>query len=59
MEVEAKRWKYNEYDFVELRKYMCDNRYTKDSPNVKDTVNARDIYGKLSIIIFSHVDICN
>ena len=59
VEVEAKRWKYNEYDFVELRKYMCDNRYTKDSPNVKDTVNARDIYGKLSIIIFSHVDICN
>ena len=56
---EAKRWKYNESDIVELRKYMCNNRYTKDSPNTKDTVKARDIYGELCTFMHPCVSTCD
>ena len=46
VEEEARRSKYSVEDIIALRKYMCNNRYTKDSPNEEDTVRARDIYGE-------------
>ena len=48
VEEEARRSKFTDKDYIELRKYMCNNRYTRDFSNKKDTVRARTIHGKFS-----------
>ena len=42
---DAKRWKYKEVDILNLRTYMTTNMYCPNSPNEKDTINERNIYG--------------
>lgn len=46
---ERKRWKYTDEIILNLRHYMCNNIYTRDSPNSKDTIRERDTYGKCTI----------
>ena len=46
---ERKRWKYTDEIILNLRHYMCNNIYTRDSPNSKDTIRERDMYGKCTI----------
>ena len=49
---DAKRWKYNEKDIHNLRTYMTTNMYCRNSPNEKDTINERDIYGTSNQVCF-------
>ena len=46
VEEDELRWKYTEEEIKNLRAYMCDNLYTRNSPNAKDTLRERDINGK-------------
>ena len=46
---EKRRSKYDDADILSLRKWMCNNRYTRESPNTKDTIDERDMYGKVFI----------
>lgn len=45
VERNAKRWKYKENNIHELQKYMTANRYRRDSPNEKNTINERHVFG--------------
>ena len=49
---DAKRWKYTKKEIHDLRKYMSTNRYCRDSPNKKDTINERNILGALNPVCF-------
>ena len=42
---EARSCTYTEADIHAMRAWMVDNKATLDSPNEKDTIRARDIYG--------------
>jgi hypothetical protein len=46
VEEEEKRWKYSTEEIEDLRRWMCDNLYTRKSPNAKDTIRKRDLNGK-------------
>ena len=46
VEEDELRWKYSKEEIKNLRAYMCDNLYTRNSPNAKDTLRERDINGK-------------
>ena len=46
VEEEKRRSKLTDEDYIALRKYMCNNRYTRYSPNAEDTVRARTIHGE-------------
>ena len=46
VENEAKRCKYTEEDIIGMRKYLCSHKYTRESPNAKDSIDQRDMYGK-------------
>ena len=48
VEEEKRRSKLTDEDYIALRKYMCNNRYTRYSPNAEDTVRARTIHGEFS-----------
>ena len=45
---EALRWKYMEQIIHELQGWICNNLYTRDSLNAKDTRRKRDIHRKPS-----------
>ena len=42
----AKKSKYTEDDIIGMRKYLCSHKYTRESPNAKDSIDQRDMYGK-------------
>ena len=46
IESDAKRSKYTEEDIIGMRKYLCSHKYARDSPNAKDSIDQRDMYGK-------------
>lgn len=46
VEEDERRCKYSPEEIEELRAYMCDNFYTRNLPNAKDTLRERDINGK-------------
>ena len=46
VEEEADRLKFPDKEIDDLQSYMCDNLYTRDSPNERDTLRKRDIHGK-------------
>ena len=49
---DAKRWKYDKPEIVNLQEYMCDNRYTQTSPMTKDTIAKRDTYGTFKFFAY-------
>ena len=43
---EARRSKFTDEDYIALREYMCNNMYTRDSPDEDATVRARTVHGE-------------
>ena len=46
VEEEAERCKYTEEDIIGMRKYLCSHKHTRASPNAKDSIDERDMYGR-------------
>ena len=46
VENDAKRSKYTEDDIVGMRRYLCNHKHTRQSPNANDSIDERDMYGK-------------
>ena len=60
VDVDAKRWKYDEVMINDLRQWMCNNRYTRESPNMNDNINERTIWStyKLFLLLFNVLANC-
>jgi hypothetical protein len=48
---DATRWKYSHNEIIELREWMVSSNRCRDSPNEKDVICERDIFG-MSIMLF-------
>ena len=50
---DAKRWKYSEKKINELQAWMTSNKYCRDSPNERDTIDKRDLNGAPTLFVVS------
>ena len=48
---DAKRWKYSEQEIHELREWMTTNRECLHSPNEKDHIRERDLFGASNHVV--------
>ena len=51
VDVDVKRWKYNEVMIHNLQAWMCNNRYTHKSPNMNNNINERTIWSTYTLLL--------